>query len=155
MALAIMQIIVQYSIRVLQSTWLVFCQTVRISTLISNMYQYIPSFSIIYLIRYSFSSFTFAKGCRLFTLESVNLCRKYTFVFDLLLSMLFSTHWCVLHWSDFRLVQKAMAEHQSQMVWFRRLYVIFSRYMVINTMREMNVCDAELEIQIASSMNNA
>lgn len=64
--------------------------------------------------------------------------------------MAISSYWCVLSWSDFRLLQEAMAEHRSQMVWFRRLYIVFSRYMVINTLREMNVSDAELEIQIAS-----
>lgn len=92
-------------------------------------------------------------GCRLFTLDSINVCRKYTFVFDLLLSMTISSYWCVLSWRDFRLVQKAMVEHRSQMVWFRQLYVIFSRYMIINSLREMNVSDAELEIQIASIKN--
>lgn len=67
--------------------------------------------------------------------------------------MTISSYWCVLSWRDFRLVQKAMVEHRSQMVWFRQLYVIFSRYMIINSLREMNVSDAELEIQIASIKN--
>lgn len=89
-------------------------------------------------------------GCRLFTLDSVNVCRKYTFLFDLLLSMAFSSNWCVLNWRDFRRVQRAMSAHRSQMVWFRRLYILFSRYIVINTLREVQISDAELEIQIAS-----
>lgn len=95
----------------------------------------------------------FYTGCRLFTLDSINLCRKYTFLFDLLISMLLSNYWSILNWTDFRLVQKAMYEHHSQMVWFRRLYIIFSRYMIINTLREMNISDAELEIQIAAIKN--
>lgn len=89
-------------------------------------------------------------GCRLFTLDSVNVCRKYTFLFDLLLSMALSSHWCVLNWRDFCRVQRAMWAHRSQMVWFRRLYILFSRYIVINTLREVQISDAELEIQIAS-----
>lgn len=89
-------------------------------------------------------------GCRLFTLDSVNVCRKYTFLFDLLLSMTLSNTWCILNWTDFRRVQKAMHEHRTQMVWFRRLYIIFSRYMIINTLREIQISDAELEMQIAS-----
>lgn len=89
-------------------------------------------------------------GCRLFTLDSVNVCRKYTFLFDLLLSMALSSNWCVLNWRDFRRVQRAMWAHRSQMVWFRRLYILFSRYVVINTLREVQISDAELEIQIAS-----
>lgn len=43
-----------------------------------------------------------------------------------------------------------MQAHRSQMVWFRRLYIIFSRYMIINTLREIQISDAELEMQIAS-----
>lgn len=89
-------------------------------------------------------------GCRLFTLDSVNVCRKYSFLFDLLLSISLSNHWCILSWRDFRRVQKAMHAHSSQMVWFRRLYIIFSRYMVINTLREIQLSDAELEMQIDS-----
>lgn len=92
----------------------------------------------------------FFPGCRLFTLDSVNVCRKYTFLFDLLLSMTLSNTWCILNWTDFRRVQKAMHEHRTQMVWFRRLYIIFSRYMIINTLREIQISDAELEMQIAS-----
>lgn len=73
------------------------------------------------------------------------------FLFDLLPSLIFSSNWCILNWRDFRLVQKAMAQHQSQMVWFRRLYVRFSRYMLINTLREMSISDVELEMQIAAT----
>lgn len=150
---AIIQTIVQYSIQASQFMWPVFCPTVGIVLVLllrsgSQKIQPIFLFSSDALYYYCIS-FAFT-GCRLFTLDSVNLCRKYTFVFDLLLSMIVSSYWCVLSWRDFCLVQQAMAEHHSQMVWFRRLYIIFSRYMVINSLREMNVCDAELEIQIAS-----
>lgn len=58
--------------------------------------------------------------------------------------------WFVVGWSDFRRIQRAMYAHHSQMVWFRRLYILFSRYMVMNTLREIQLSDAELEIQIAS-----
>lgn len=80
----------------------------------------------------------------------MNVCRKYTCLFDLLLSMTLSNNWCILSWQDFRRVQQAMWAHRSQMVWFRRLYIMFSRYMFINTLREVQISDAELEIQIAS-----
>lgn len=90
-------------------------------------------------------------GCRLFTLDSVNLCRKYTSIFDLLLSMTVSKYWFILNWNDFRRIQRAMYAHQSQMIWFRRLYIYFSRYMVINTLREMQLSDAELEMQLQTA----
>lgn len=93
-------------------------------------------------------------GCRLFTLDSVNVCRKYSFLFDLLLSMTLSSNWCILNWNDFRRVQRAMYAHYSQMVWFRRLYIIFSRYMIINTLREVHLSDAELEMQIDATQKS-
>jgi len=45
-------------------------------------------------------------------------------------------------------VRSAMKEHQSQMRWFRWLYIYTSRYMFINSMRQINLSDVELEMQI-------
>lgn len=94
-------------------------------------------------------------GCKIFTLTSVNACRKYMFLLDLLPSLLFSSNWFILNLRDYKLIQQAMAQHKSQMVWFRRLYVIFSRYMLINTLREMSISDVELEMQIAAASKDA
>lgn len=44
-----------------------------------------------------------------------------------------------------------MQQHVSQMRWFRRLYIVFSRYMFINSLREINLSDIELEMQIQDS----
>lgn len=97
----------------------------------------------------------FCVGCKIFTLSSVNTFRKYMFIFDLLPSLLFSSNWFILKFSDYKLVQLAMAQHKSQMVWFRRLYVLFSRYMLINTLHEMNISDVELEMQILNASKDA
>lgn len=35
-------------------------------------------------------------------------------------------------------VQAAMERHKSQMLWFRKLYIRFSRYMIVNTLTELN-----------------
>ena len=40
-----------------------------------------------------------------------------------------------------------MAAHKSQYVWFRKLYMIFSRYTFINTLQEVNALDLELDLQ--------
>lgn len=88
------------------------------------------------------------KGCKILTLDSVNLCRKYLSIFDLVISLLLSTNWCVLSWKNVNIIRRAMRQHKSQMLWFRKLYIIFSRYMMINTLREINVSDIELEMQI-------
>ncbi|XP_053690541.1 N-acetylglucosaminyl-phosphatidylinositol de-N-acetylase [Sabethes cyaneus] len=84
--------------------------------------------------------------CKVLTLETVNICRKYISVLDLPLTLLLSTNWAVLSWRSRRAVQNSMRLHRSQLVWFRKLYIIFSRYMVINSLREINKSDVEFEI---------
>lgn len=61
-------------------------------------------------------------------------------------SSLFPFHRSVLSWQSRLAVQNAMRLHRSQMVWFRKLYIKFSRYMVINSLREINQSDVEFEI---------
>lgn len=113
----------------------------------------------------------FFLGCKFYTLDSINLARKYLSVFDLLCTCLMSSHWyywgyltsymnvinidiffshlrCVLSWKEAAVVRSAMLEHQSQMKWFRWLYIYTSRYMFINSIREINRSDVELEMQI-------
>ena len=41
-----------------------------------------------------------------------------------------------------------MQEHKSQYVWFRKLYMIFSRYTLINTLQEVNSLDLELDVEL-------
>ena len=53
-----------------------------------------------------------------------------------------------LRWTESRRVTRAMKQHKSQMVWFRYLYIMFSRYMVINTLRKINLVDIELELEV-------
>jgi len=38
---------------------------------------------------------------------------------------------------------KAMRKHKSQLVWFRWLYVSFSRYMWVNEWMEVTACGSE------------
>ena len=38
---------------------------------------------------------------------------------------------------EFFFQQKAMHAHRSQLVWFRKLYILFSRFMIINTLTEL------------------
>ncbi|RCI07531.1 hypothetical protein L249_1585 [Ophiocordyceps polyrhachis-furcata BCC 54312] len=100
----------------------------------------------------------------LYALSSVNVLRKYISVFDLFLSVFFSERAVsagvgvgasqevkremeevdhhpsslvfVSDWSGFIAARRAMMHaHRSQMVWFRHLYILFSRYMVINDLR--------------------
>ncbi|XP_032223625.2 N-acetylglucosaminyl-phosphatidylinositol de-N-acetylase isoform X2 [Nematostella vectensis] len=69
----------------------------------------------------------------IYTLESVSLVRKYISFLDLPWSI-FSSCLFLCSVQDYFKAQRAMATHYSQYVWFRRLYVVFSRYMVMNTL---------------------
>ena len=75
------------------------------------------------------------QGLRRFQLESTGMLRKYLGVFDLLLSlsedMLFVNVNIGLAW-------RAMAAHYSQFVWYRKLFVLFSRYGYVNTLRPIS-----------------
>ena len=78
-------------------------------------------------------------GAKVFALRSVNILRKYSSLLDVPMSFLLAsvvhtasvTDWCILH--------KAMAAHYSQNVWFRKLYMLFSRYILINTYDQIKV----------------
>lgn len=111
-----------------------------------------PNHSAIY---YAASSLcltgTMPNNCKFYTIESTNLLRKYMSVLDLPITLLLSRNWFVLRWRDRRIVVRAMNEHQSQLLWFRKLYILFSRYMLMNSLRELNVSDIELEMQLDDS----
>jgi N-acetylglucosaminylphosphatidylinositol deacetylase len=70
------------------------------------------------------------ENIKLFKLESISLIRKYIGIMDLFVpsqhTQLISPPFAYL------LTHKAMRQHSSQLVWFRWLYVTFSRYMFIN-----------------------
>uniref|UniRef100_A0A336M9X5 N-acetylglucosaminylphosphatidylinositol deacetylase n=1 Tax=Culicoides sonorensis TaxID=179676 RepID=A0A336M9X5_CULSO len=82
------------------------------------------------------------KGCKVLTLESVNVLRKYISLFDLPISLLMS----ILSWANRRVAQEAMCQHKSQLLWFRRLYIIFSRFMIINSLQEIDLEMVDLDL---------
>jgi len=76
---------------------------------------------------------------RFYRLESVGLIRKYITALDVLPTMLlscwFGRHQTVVYNSPlgFYTGYKSMFCHETQLVWFRRLFVLFSRFMFVNT----------------------
>ncbi|XP_064127913.1 N-acetylglucosaminyl-phosphatidylinositol de-N-acetylase isoform X1 [Loxodonta africana] len=75
------------------------------------------------------------KGCSVLTLETVNVVRKYISSLDLPFSWLQTqSALFVLTSEEVAQAKRAMSCHRSQLLWFRRLYVIFSRYMRINSL---------------------
>ncbi|XP_007943771.1 N-acetylglucosaminyl-phosphatidylinositol de-N-acetylase [Orycteropus afer afer] len=75
------------------------------------------------------------KGCSVLTLQTVNVVRKYISLLDLPFSLLQTQNVLfVLTNEEVAQAKKAMSCHHSQLLWFRHLYVFFSRYMRINSL---------------------
>lgn len=80
------------------------------------------------------------KSIKMFELDTVNVVRKFIGIFDLVfsgtdaLSFLNNKFW--VNW-------KAMHAHKSQFVWFRWLFLVFSRYVYINTLTEKKFPEPE------------
>lgn len=72
-----------------------------------------------------------------FTLESTNLVRKYISILDIPISSLLNMNTFVSLPREVSRAWQAMAAHDSQLVWFRKLYIIFSRYMFVNSLNEI------------------
>lgn len=87
-------------------------------------------------VRYLHLEEKLPKGCQVLTLETVGLFRKYLSILDAPISH----YWrqdllIVLTTEEAELAKRAMWCHRSQLLWFRHLYIFFSRYMVINSLR--------------------
>ncbi|NXW92864.1 PIGL acetylase, partial [Alopecoenas beccarii] len=75
-------------------------------------------------------------GCHVLVLESVNVFRKYISVLDVPLSCLLPRDALfILTEEETEQARRAMRCHRSQLLWFRHVYMLFSRYMVINSLR--------------------
>lgn len=86
---------------------------------------------------------TARKHIKAWELVSTNILRKYSGPVDFWISMLFawrsptgSVH-CLMNENPRRSFI-AMSQHSSQWVWFRKLFVSFSSYTYINTLRSIN-----------------
>ncbi|XP_061817951.2 N-acetylglucosaminyl-phosphatidylinositol de-N-acetylase [Nerophis lumbriciformis] len=72
--------------------------------------------------------------CCFLSLVTVGLLRKYVSFLELPFSWLLPSSLCCMNGSDgYSQCKAAMLCHRTQLVWFRYLYVTFSRYMYINT----------------------
>ncbi|XP_042735824.1 N-acetylglucosaminyl-phosphatidylinositol de-N-acetylase isoform X2 [Lagopus leucura] len=86
-------------------------------------------------LRYLLSERKLPEGCRVLVLESVNLLRKYISILDVPLSCLLPRDVLfILTEEESQQARRAMQCHHSQLLWFRRIYMLFSRYVVINSL---------------------
>lgn len=75
-----------------------------------------------------------SRGLKIFVLDTVALPRKFIGLLDAVFSLLEEV---VFVHNRFWLNWKAMWAHRSQFVWFRCLFLLFSRYVYVNTLTEL------------------
>ncbi|KAM3601678.1 uncharacterized protein V6R79_016606 [Siganus canaliculatus] len=85
-------------------------------------------------VRHLASTGQVPNDCCLLSLVTVGLFRKYVSFLELPVSWLLpSSLHCFVGLQGYRRAKDAMLCHYTQLLWFRYLYITFSRYMVINT----------------------
>lgn len=94
--------------------------------------------------------YTVAKSIKLkidyvkfYTLKSINRVQKYLAFFDFSIFYLFTNSELnqihLINIEEYFKLVDAFYSHQSQLVWFRRLYSIFSKYMYVNVINELEL----------------
>lgn len=91
-------------------------------------------------LRHLASAGRLPEGCQIFSLHSISILRKYLSVLELPVSWLLPSDFCcIIGQEEYKRAKKAMLCHRSQLLWFRRLYILFSRYMLVNTFQAITV----------------
>lgn len=92
--------------------------------------------------------FNIILGCKAYALESVSMSRKYLGLLDLPFTYLMSSKKYVVPMDKRDIIRKAMRAHESQYVWFRKLYMYTSRYIFVNSFKEIDVFELELDFEM-------
>ncbi|TRY94446.1 hypothetical protein DNTS_011368 [Danionella cerebrum] len=91
-------------------------------------------------LSYLASSGRLPEGCQFFSLDSINILRKYLSVLEVPISWLLPSDFCsLIGRAEYTRAKKAMLCHRSQLLWFRRLYILFSSYMFVNTFHAVTI----------------
>ena len=72
-----------------------------------------------------------------YKLTSVSIVRKYLSIVDIIIANMLGEKIILTPIPDFVRPYRAMFQHRSQLMWFRYLYLLFSRYMFMNTLEVM------------------
>lgn len=78
------------------------------------------------------------RDVQIFVLDSIPLWRKYIGMLDALFSFNRSPFFYMARFRDVAACWKAMWAHRSQLVWFRVLFIFFSRYVYMNSLRRIS-----------------
>ncbi|XP_041741550.1 N-acetylglucosaminyl-phosphatidylinositol de-N-acetylase [Coregonus clupeaformis] len=85
--------------------------------------------------------------CSLLSLSTIGVLRKYLSFLELPISWLLpSDLCCIIGSKGYGQAKRAMLCHRTQLLWFRYLYIWFSRYMIINTFQVINQGPKNLKI---------
>ncbi|KAL2086994.1 hypothetical protein ACEWY4_018053 [Coilia grayii] len=77
-------------------------------------------------------------GCHILALNTISIFRKYISIMELPISRLIpSDLCCAIGSKGYNQAKRAMFSHRSQLMWFRHLYICFSRYMYVNTYKSI------------------
>ncbi|XP_048872882.1 N-acetylglucosaminyl-phosphatidylinositol de-N-acetylase [Brienomyrus brachyistius] len=99
-------------------------------------------------LRYLGSSGRIPDGCCFLSLQSISIIRKYLSILELPISWTRASDYStVATWKQYRRARAAMLRHRSQLLWFRHLYLLFSRYMLINTFQVIVAKEKDLKSQ--------
>uniref|UniRef100_A0A0N5B776 N-acetylglucosaminylphosphatidylinositol deacetylase n=1 Tax=Strongyloides papillosus TaxID=174720 RepID=A0A0N5B776_STREA len=90
-------------------------------------------------IQYLYSNGFLPTDVEVFVLESVSILRKYISFCDLIISRFRSRYIYISNFTNVLSAYSAMREHKTQLIWFRYLYMIFSRYIFINTFKRIHM----------------
>uniref|UniRef100_A0AAF5DC84 N-acetylglucosaminylphosphatidylinositol deacetylase n=2 Tax=Strongyloides stercoralis TaxID=6248 RepID=A0AAF5DC84_STRER len=90
-------------------------------------------------IQYLYSNGLLPADVEVFVLESISILRKYISFWDLILSRFRSRYIYISNFRNVLSAYSAMREHKTQLVWFRYLYMIFSRYVFVNTYKRIHM----------------
>jgi N-acetylglucosaminylphosphatidylinositol deacetylase len=93
--------------------------------------------SCFHALQYLYTNGLLPTDLQVFVLETVTILRKYSSLIDLIPSFFRSTFLNISSPMDALAIYSAMREHRSQLVWFRYLYMAFSRYIFINTLKRI------------------
>ncbi|XP_028937717.1 N-acetylglucosaminyl-phosphatidylinositol de-N-acetylase isoform X3 [Ornithorhynchus anatinus] len=130
---------VQWDIQLVASILLQLIEADRIDLVVTfdagGVSGHANHISLYSALRYLHTEGKLPRGCRILTLESVNVVRKYISFLDLPFTWLQTQDVLfVLTQEEREQAKRAMLCHRSQLLWFRHLYLHFSRYMVMNSL---------------------
>ena len=72
------------------------------------------------------------------SLVSTSVFRKFTFFLDIIPSVMSQNPLVLSSVQDYFSIRSAMKNHASQLVWYRMIYILFSRYMYMNDWKRIN-----------------